>query len=85
MTQENGYLQVVSATFNDPTSASAAQVQPQAANLTTALIPLETVAPGAQKSVYGVDNFYNWSQGAAKVAKAKQQQPRGHPAEHHHH
>ena len=71
LTQEDGYLQVVSATFNDPTSASAAQVQPQAANLTTALIPLETVAPGAQKSVYGVDNFYNWSQGAAQVAKKK--------------
>ena len=75
LTQENGYLQVVSATFNDPTSASAAQVQPQAANLVTALIPLESVAPGAQKSVYGVDNFFSWSQGAAKVAKAKQQQP----------
>ena len=70
LTQENGYLQVVGATLNDPTSASAAQVQPQAANLTTALIPLETVAPGAQKSVYGVDSFYSWSQGAAKKAKA---------------
>ena len=75
LTQETGYLQVVSATVNDPTSASAAQVQPSAANLVTTLIPLETIAPGAQKSVYGVDNFYNWSQGAAEIAKARDRKP----------
>lgn len=71
LTQENGYLQVVSATFTDPTSASAAQVQPSAANLISSLIPLDTVVPNAHKSVFGVDNFYNWSQGAAQVAKKK--------------
>jgi hypothetical protein len=70
LTQETGYLQVVSATFTDPTSASAALVQPSAANLTSALIPFN-----AQSSIFGVDNFYNWSQGATALAK-KQQQPK---------
>ena len=69
LTQESGYLQVVSATVTDPTSASAAQVQPSATNLISSLIPLNTVAPGAQESVYGFDNFYNWSQGAAALIK----------------
>ena len=67
LTQENGYLQVISATAADPGSASAAQVQPSAANLVSALIPLDTVVPGAQKSVYGVTNFYNWAQSAGKI------------------
>jgi hypothetical protein len=75
LTQENGYLQVVGATFADPSSASAAQVQPSAANLITALVPLDTVVPGAQKSVYGVTNFYNWSQGAAAIIKKNNSKP----------
>jgi hypothetical protein len=73
LTQENGYLQVVSATFVDPSSASAAQVQPSAANLVSALIPLDTVVPNGQKSVFGVTNFYNWSQGAAAMIKKNKQ------------
>lgn len=76
LTQENGYLQVVNATNTNPASASAAQVQPSAANLVSALVPLNGIVPGASASIFGVDNFYNWSQGAAaQIKKAQTPKP----------
>jgi hypothetical protein len=75
LSQENGYLQVVGATFNDPTGNSASQVQPLATSLQSALVPLSVVVPTAQTSVFGPDNFYSWSQGAASQAAKKKTPP----------
>ena len=72
LTAEGGYLQAVSATLSDPTSANAAQLQPLATSTSTAMVPLASVAPGAQTSLSGTDGLNGWA--AARVAAAARAQ-----------
>jgi hypothetical protein len=81
LTQEAGYLQVVSATLADPTSGTAAQLQTVAANTASAFVPLQALVPNAQASISGTDTLSSWArqqsaaaQRAATAAQRRQQQ-----------
>ena len=64
LTQENGYLQAVSTTLDDPTGNTVASLQPLASATSSAFVPLGSVAPGGNVSIFGVDNLLKWTQGA---------------------
>ena len=72
LTAEGGYLQAVSATLRNPTSANAAQLQPLATSTSAALVPLAGVAPGAQASLTGTDSLNNWVAGRVAAAARAQ-------------
>ena len=64
LTQENGYLQAVSTTLDDPTGNIVASLQPLASATNSAFVALESVAPGGNGSISGVDDLLKWTQGA---------------------
>lgn len=64
LTQENGYLQAVSTAFDDPTGNTVASLQPLASATSSAFVPLGSIAPGGNVSIFGVDNLLKWTQGA---------------------
>jgi hypothetical protein len=64
LTQENGYLQAVTTTLDDPTGNTVASLQPLASATSSAFVPLGSVAPGGSVSLFGVDNLLKWTQGA---------------------
>ena len=65
LTEENGYLQAVSTTLDDPTGNTVASLQPLASATSSAFVPLGSVAPGGNVSIFGVDNLLKWTQGAS--------------------
>lgn len=65
LTEENGYLEVVSSTLTSPSSRSVSQLQTLATGAQTALVPLAVIAPGAGTSLTGTDNLVSWANGAA--------------------
>jgi len=69
LTQENGYLQAVSATLENPIGQSSSQLQTLATNTQTALIPLNQIVPGASTSISDPTNLLNWVAGANAAAK----------------
>jgi hypothetical protein len=69
LTQEAGYLSALSTTLGDPTSSSSASVQPLASAVSSAFVPLASVAPGGSVSISGVDNLQAWVSGANAAAK----------------
>ena len=75
LTQENGYLQGVSSTLANPASQVSASVSSEATGTQTALVPLNSIVPGASASISGVENFMNWVDGANNMAKAASQKP----------
>jgi hypothetical protein len=78
LTQENGYLQGVSATLSDPVGQSSSALRSLVTATQSAFIPLNGIAPGASNSLNGTDNLLSWvsgANGAAKGAAAKAQKP----------
>jgi hypothetical protein len=69
LTQEAGYLSALSTTLGDPTSSASGSVQPLASAVSSAFVPLASVAPGGSASVSGVDNLQAWVSGANAAAK----------------
>ena len=69
LTEENGYLQSVSATLATPTGNSAPGLQSLASSTASAFVPLASVAPGGQVSLYGTDALVKWAQGRAAAQK----------------
>jgi hypothetical protein len=69
LTQEAGYLSALSTTLGDPTSSASASVQPLASAVSSAFVPLASVAPGGSVSISGVDNLPAWVSGANAAAK----------------
>lgn len=69
LTQENGYLQAVSATLQNPIGQSSSQLQTLATSTQTALIPLNQVVPGASSSISDPTNLLNWVAGANAASK----------------
>ena len=64
LTQENGYLQAVSTTLDDPTGNTVASLQPLASATNSAFVALESVASGGNGSISGVDDLLKWTQNA---------------------
>jgi len=75
LTQENGYLQAVSTTLDDPTGNTVASLQPLASATNSAFVPLGSVAPGGNASIFGVDNLLKWTQGANALKDRSNQKP----------
>jgi len=77
LTQDAGYLQIVSSTLADPTNGPASQLQTAAANTASAFVSLQAVVPNAQASISGTDTLSSWARqqslAAQHAAKAAQQ------------
>jgi hypothetical protein len=69
LTQENGYLQAVSATLANPTSQSVSQVRTLATSTQSAFVPITAVAAGATNSLTGSDNLLSWASSASTAAQ----------------
>ncbi len=81
LSQNAGYLQIVSSTLADPTSGAGSQLQSTAANTASAFVSLQAVVPNAQASISGSDTLSNWArqqsaaaQRAAAATQHRQQQ-----------
>lgn len=73
-TQESGYLQSVSATIARPGGNSASGLQGLASNTASAFVPLASVAPGVQASLYGTNALVSWAQNQAAVQQRRASQ-----------
>ena len=69
LVQENGYMQAVSSTLSNPVGQSASQLRTLATGTQSALVPLDSVAPGASSSLTGTDNLLSWVAGANATAQ----------------
>ena len=84
LTQENGYLQAVSTTLDDPTGNTVASLQPLASATSSAFVPLGSVAPGGNVSIFGVDNLLKWTQGPTPKGTSRSEADHHCDRSHHH-
>jgi hypothetical protein len=85
LTQEDGYMQAVTATLSSQNAENIAQLRSAATQTQSALVPLAGVAAGASGSVNGSDALASWANGrinAAKVAQNKAHKAVAHKTSH---
>ncbi len=85
LTQEDGYMQAVTATLSGQNAENIAQLRSAATQTQSALVPLAGVAAGASGSLNGSDALASWANGrinATTAAQKKAQKATAHKTSH---